>query len=140
MGVGDDLYGGSIIENMNAAGVDTRFTLGVTGCASGTALIMIGGQGENYLSVAPGANYQLLPRHVDLAWECIAGAAMVMVQAEDPARNGPAYDRKGALCRQAGDVQCGPGKTPGRTAAGQGRMAGGQRDRGLFPDWAAGPG
>ena len=90
-GVGDDLYGGSIIENMNAAGVDTSFTLGVPGYASGTALIMVGGQGENYLSVAPGANYQLFPRHIDLAWERIAGAALVMVQA-DSARNGPAHD------------------------------------------------
>ncbi len=82
--VGDDLYGGAVIENMRQAGVDTAFALPAPGFATGTALIMIGPRGENYLSVAPGANYQILPGHIEQARECIAQAALVMLQCEIP--------------------------------------------------------
>jgi ribokinase len=88
--VGDDLYGGAVLENMRQAGVDTTFTLPVPGTASssgpatGTALIMIGPRGENYLSVAPGANYHILPIHIEQARECIAQAALVLLQCEIP--------------------------------------------------------
>ncbi len=43
--VGDDAYGGQVIENLQADGIDTRFVFAETGVASGTALIMVGRRG-----------------------------------------------------------------------------------------------
>jgi ribokinase len=45
---------------------------------------MVGGEGQNYLSVAPGANYRLTPAHVDRAREAIEEAAIVISQCEIP--------------------------------------------------------
>jgi ribokinase len=80
--VGDDAYGPQVVDNLKRDGVDTRFVFAEAGVATGTALIMVGGGGENYLSVAPGANYRLTPEHVDRAREAIASAACVVTQCE----------------------------------------------------------
>jgi len=80
--VGDDAYGAQVVENLARDGVDTRHVFTERGIASGTALIMIGGEGHNYLAVAPGANYCLTPAHVDRARDAIAGAACVVTQCE----------------------------------------------------------
>jgi ribokinase len=80
--VGDDGYGGQVIESLRRDGIDTRFVSREPGAASGTALIMVGGEGDNYLAVAPGANYRLTPAHVDRAREAIDGAAIVISQCE----------------------------------------------------------
>jgi ribokinase len=80
--VGDDSYGEQVVANLRQAGVDTRFVSTESGVSTGTALIMVGGQGENYLGVAPGANYRLGQEHVDQAKDLIAAAAMVVVQYE----------------------------------------------------------
>ena len=82
--VGDDVYGSSDIENLRSAGIDVSYTFVEPKVASGVALIMIGPNGENYLGVAPGANYRLLPGHVECAWERIARSAMILLQAEIP--------------------------------------------------------
>lgn len=80
--VGDDPFGPLIIENMQRAGVKTDAMLQAQGIASGSALVMIDEHGDNYLSVAPGANYRLLPAHIaDLAPR-ITTAAMVVLQYE----------------------------------------------------------
>ena len=80
--VGDDRYGAAIIENMKAAGIDVEFVFTAPGVASGTALVMIGEGGDNYLSVAPGANYCLTRTHIDRIQPLIAQAAMIMLQCE----------------------------------------------------------
>jgi ribokinase len=80
--VGDDGYGGQVKESLRQDAIDTRFVSREPGVASGTALIMVGGEGHNYLAVAPGANYRLTPAHVDRAREAIAGAAIVITQCE----------------------------------------------------------
>jgi ribokinase len=82
--VGDDAYGAQVIDSLRVDGIDTRFVFVESGVASGTALIMVGGEGENYLSVAPGANYRLSRAHVDRAREAIEGAAIVVSQCEIP--------------------------------------------------------
>ena len=51
--VGDDRYGAAIIDNLRAAGIDVQLVFTETAVASGTALVMIGEGGDNYLSVAP---------------------------------------------------------------------------------------
>jgi ribokinase len=80
--VGDDSYGEQVTANLRQAGIDTSYLFTESGAATGTALIMIGGQGENYLGIAPGANYRLSQAHVDQAKDVIATAAMVVVQYE----------------------------------------------------------
>jgi len=82
--VGDDAYGAQVRGSLQADGIDTRFVFTEPGVASGTALILVGGGGENYISVAPGANYRLTPGHVDRAREAIEGAAIVISQCEIP--------------------------------------------------------
>jgi ribokinase len=51
--VGDDAYGAQVRGNLEADGIDTRFVFTEPGVASGTALILVGGGGENYMSTAP---------------------------------------------------------------------------------------
>jgi ribokinase len=80
--VGDDRYGVAIIDNMRAAGIDVACMFTAPAVASGTALVMIGEGGDNYLAVAPGANYRLAREHIDHARPLIADAAMVMLQCE----------------------------------------------------------
>lgn len=80
--VGDDRYGAAVIENLKAAGVNTEFVFTAAGVASGTALVMIGDGGDNYLSVAPGANYRLTCDHIDQVRTLIGGAAMIVLQCE----------------------------------------------------------
>ena len=51
---------------------------------SGAALVMFDGRGDNYLAVAPGANYRITPEHIDAAENRIAQAAMIVMQMEIP--------------------------------------------------------
>jgi ribokinase len=97
--VGDDSYGEGIVSSLREAGIDTQFVFHETGTASGTALIMVGGEGHNYISVAPGANHRLTPAHVDRARDAIAQAAMIVTQCEITQ---PALDRVVELGAQAG--------------------------------------
>jgi ribokinase len=83
--VGDDAYTPQMLENFRNDGLDIRFVFQEIGIASGHALVMIGGEGNNYLSVAPGANYKLTPDKIDLAMPVIDEAAMIIMQYEIPA-------------------------------------------------------
>jgi len=80
--VGDDAYGGQVIDSLRGDGIDMRHVSREPGVATGTALIMVGGEGQNYLAVAPGANYRLTPAHVNRAREAIEGSAIVISQCE----------------------------------------------------------
>jgi ribokinase len=82
--VGDDAYGRQVEGALAADGVDTRFLFTAPGVASGTALILVGGAGENCIAVAAGANGRLTPGHVDRAREAIESAAIVVTQCEIP--------------------------------------------------------
>lgn len=80
--VGDDRYGTAIVENLQADGVGVEFVFTAQGVASGIALVMIGEGGDNYLSVAPGANYRLTQAHIEQARGVIDRAALVLLQCE----------------------------------------------------------
>lgn len=80
--VGDDHYAAAIIENLTSAGVNTEFVFTAPGVASGTALVMVGDHGDNYLSVAPGANYRLTRDHIDQVRGLINDSAMIVLQCE----------------------------------------------------------
>jgi ribokinase len=80
--VGEDAYTPQMVQNYKNDGIDTRFVFQEKEIASGHALIMIGGEGMNYLSVAPGANYKLTPQKIDEAMPVIDEAAMIVMQYE----------------------------------------------------------
>jgi ribokinase len=82
--VGDDSYGGQVVGNLKADGIDTSFVFEEKGIASGTALIMVGGEGRNCIAVAPGANGRLTPGHVERARQALERAAMIVTQCEIP--------------------------------------------------------
>jgi ribokinase len=82
--VGDDAYTPQMLDNFRNDGLDIRFVFQETGIASGYALVMIGGEGNNYLSVSPGANYKLTPEKIDLAMSIIDEAAIIIMQYEIP--------------------------------------------------------
>lgn len=82
--VGEDAYTPQMVQNYKNEGIDTHFVFQEKGMASGHALIMIGGEGMNYISVAPGANYELCPDKIDAAIPVIEEAAMIVMQYEIP--------------------------------------------------------
>jgi ribokinase len=80
--VGDDQYGTSMIDNYKKDGINTDHLLTIPGIPSGTALIMIGGDGDNYISVAPGANFELKKPHIDKIRNVIRESDILLLQYE----------------------------------------------------------
>ncbi|HUI66498.1 MAG TPA: ribokinase [Bacteroidota bacterium] len=80
--VGDDPITPAMLAQYRRDGINTDFVFRESGVPSGAALVMIGEQGSNYLSVAPGANYRLTPAHIDRAADLIKGAEIVVMQYE----------------------------------------------------------
>ena len=80
--VGEDAYTPEMIRNYLEDGIDTGWVFQEKGVASGHALIMIGDAGNNYLAVAPGANYRLTPEKVRDARPVFEDAGMVVMQYE----------------------------------------------------------
>ena len=83
--VGEDALGAAMRENFLRDGIDVSHVLQTGEAPSGAALVMFDPRGDNYLAVAPGANYRLNPPHIEAAAELIAGCGMVVMQMEIPA-------------------------------------------------------
>jgi ribokinase len=81
--VGEDVFGQSLLDNLTSAGVG-RGAVGRVAGASGVAVILLAGHGENSIVTAPGANGEvdcaLIARHAGL----IRSAGMVLCQLEIP--------------------------------------------------------
>ena len=69
--VGDDPLGASALEALRADGVQTDHVLVSSDAPTGVALIAVGPDGENQISVAPGANLALTQDHVIDALEIL---------------------------------------------------------------------
>ncbi|HOT92029.1 MAG TPA: ribokinase [Anaerolineae bacterium] len=82
--VGDDPYAERMLAGFRESRINTDYIYRDTGISSGTALVMIGEGGHNYLSVAPGANARLTPERVEAVRDLIAEAACVLMQFEIP--------------------------------------------------------
>ncbi len=80
--VGDDAFAPLLLENMRQAGVHVDYVRQEHGIASGAALVMVGGAGQNYLSVAPGANYCLTPDTITELEPLLREAAILVLQYE----------------------------------------------------------
>lgn len=82
--LGDDLYAEELIVNFRKDSIDSRYVYKEYGVATGSALIMLDSKGNNYLSVAPGANYRLNREHIDSAIELFREAELILIQMEIP--------------------------------------------------------
>ena len=80
--VGDDDFGNSMISNYKKDNINIDYVFRAINVPSGTALIMIGGDGDNYLSVAPGANYELNSKHIDDIINLMSSAGIIVLQHE----------------------------------------------------------
>ena len=82
--VGDDGFGGPLVRALEEKGVDTALVEEAPDSSTGTAFITVTEDGENAITVAPGANRRLLPENVDAARGAIGEAAVLVAQMEVP--------------------------------------------------------
>lgn len=82
--VGNDPYAPIMLENFRRDGLDVSGVRQVADQPSGSALVMVGGAGMNYLTVAPGANYALSPEDILGRRDTITGAGAILLQMEVP--------------------------------------------------------
>ncbi|MFF4222308.1 ribokinase [Streptomyces abikoensis] len=80
--VGDDPFGRLLLEAQHAAGTELRHVLVEKGARTGTAMIVVGPDGDNTIVVSPGANARLSPADVRAAREVVAASAVVSLQLE----------------------------------------------------------
>jgi ribokinase len=82
--VGDDVFGKQSLAELAKDGIDISAIKVVEGYSSGVALINVSENGENSISVAPGANSRLLPEDIDKYAHFIKDANIVLLQLEIP--------------------------------------------------------
>ncbi|GAA0472488.1 ribokinase [Streptomyces sp. NPDC046215] len=108
--VGDDAFGTLLLDGQREAGTELRHVLVEKGARTGTAMIVVGPDGDNSIVVSPGANARLSPADVTAAREVVAASAVLSLQLEIP----PATVRAAvAVAREAGTrVVLNPSPTP----------------------------
>ena len=82
--VGDEGFGGPLVRSLADKGVDTSLVQEVPGSSTGTAFITVTPDGENAITVAPGANRRLSAKNVDDASQPIGEAKVLVAQMEIP--------------------------------------------------------
>ena len=82
--VGDDAFGGPLVRSLADKGVDTTLVQEVPGSSTGAAFITVTPDGENAITVAPGANRRLTAEDVDDASASIGEARVLVAQMEVP--------------------------------------------------------
>lgn len=82
--VGDDTHGDLVLASLTGCGVDTRSIRRVPGTATGTAMIAVDSNGENFIIVSPGANDRLVPGDVTARAATIARARVMGLSFEVP--------------------------------------------------------
>jgi ribokinase len=82
--VGDDGFGGPLVRALGEKGVDTALIEEAKGFSTGTAFITVTADGENAITVAPGANRGLNPQDVEDARGAIGNSRVLVAQMEIP--------------------------------------------------------
>jgi ribokinase len=82
--VGDDGLGGPLVRSLADKGVDTSLAQEVPDSSTGAAFITVTPDGENAITVAPGANRRLTTEDVDDASGSIEDAKVLVAQMEVP--------------------------------------------------------
>jgi len=81
--VGNDTFSGILLNNLKKYSVDTSNVKIVDGVPTGVAMIVVN-EGNNFIIVDPGANYQLTPQMIDSVGELIKKSYILAVQLEIP--------------------------------------------------------
>jgi ribokinase len=82
--VGGDGFGESLVRALTEKGVDMNLVAEAPDASTGTAFITVTPDGENAITVAPGANRSLVSEDVDAASAEIAEARVLVAQMEIP--------------------------------------------------------
>lgn len=82
--IGIDPFGEQMISRLTAEGINTEHIFRDPQEHSGVAFIIIDDNGENMISVAPGANFKLTPEEIKLKANIIKNAKSLVVQMEIP--------------------------------------------------------
>ncbi len=82
--VGDDEFGRSYLEHLSKERIDTTLIRAATSAPTGTALILVGANGENMIAVCPGANARLVAADLDEAQAVIGQSDALLLQFEVP--------------------------------------------------------
>ena len=82
--VGDDAFGQTAFDALQAEGIDTQYLSRESGAATGVAMVITDEAGENCIALAPGANALLSPAHIDAARRLFGDASMLICQLESP--------------------------------------------------------
>ncbi len=135
--VGADDLGRSAVAGLAAEGIDVGFVGRDPDHATGVALIMVDEEGENAISVAPGANARLSVEDVEAARAAIESADVLLTQLEIPVA---AVERAAEIASAAGvTVMLDP--APAReTAEPRSDHRRGDAGRGRSPGRQRGPG
>ena len=97
--VGSDDFGRRMRDNLEAVGCDVSALLTIPDCVSGIALIFVADDGHNSIIIVPGANNLLTAEDVEAAQKDIDGAALVLLQLENPL---PTVNAAARAARRAG--------------------------------------
>jgi ribokinase len=81
--VGNDTFGAELRTHLENAGVETTGVSTSDG-ASGVAVIVVAGNGDNSIVLAPGANSKVTPEDIDANLSILRGSGMVLAQLEIP--------------------------------------------------------
>jgi ribokinase len=82
--VGDDEFGGPLLRAMEQKSIETSLVERAADTSTGAAFITVTPDGENAITVAPGANRSLRPEDVDAASEAICRSDVLVAQMEIP--------------------------------------------------------
>lgn len=82
--VGGDSIGEALLSNLQKRGVNTGYVKPLATASTGAAFITVTPDGENAITVAPGANRQLTEQDVEEAAGTIGGADILIAQLEIP--------------------------------------------------------
>ncbi len=82
--VGSDAFGDAAIDDLESSGVNCDYVARADNHATGIAAIFVDPDGNNSITVAPGANAGVTPDNVEAATDLIASADIVMLQLEIP--------------------------------------------------------
>jgi len=80
--IGNDIFGDQMLSRLTKEGIDTSHIIKDAQESSGVAFIMIDNNGENMISVAPGANARLNPLEIRAKSDIIKKAKVLVVQME----------------------------------------------------------
>jgi ribokinase len=82
--IGEDTFGDRMLKRLSGEGIDITRIIRDKKQSSGVAFIMVNDQGENMISVAPGANSYLNPKDINIYSSIITHASALVVQMELP--------------------------------------------------------